>query len=110
MFEEASVSLAEIAEEFTKGIVHESVPPAMPKGLYPSATGVGPGMSAFPAFERLGIRWEGFIDSLMAEWQTLNIVSGLLLSYVVGLSFLQKEIDIEFQSDYDDFSNPSGSR
>jgi hypothetical protein len=33
-----------------------------------------------PPFSGLKTSWEGFIDSLLREWQTLNIVSVLLLS------------------------------
>jgi hypothetical protein len=33
-----------------------------------------------PAYRRLKDGWEHFIDSLMREWKTLNIISVLLLS------------------------------
>jgi hypothetical protein len=70
------VTLAEIAREIQNGILDEySWYGTKPSG--PAKTNL------YPAYERLGNRWMGFIDSLMAEWQTLNIVSGLLLSYVV---------------------------
>ena len=35
---------------------------------------------------KLKTTWEAFIDSLLREWKTLNIVSVLLLSCVLGLS------------------------
>jgi hypothetical protein len=35
----------------------------------------------------LTISWQFFIDSLIREWKTLNIVSVLLLSYVFTYSF-----------------------
>ena len=35
-----------------------------------------------PAFKRLISTWEHFIDSVMREWKTFNIVSVLFLSYV----------------------------
>lgn len=35
-----------------------------------------------PALVRFKHSWEAFIDSLLREWKTLNVVSALLLSYV----------------------------
>lgn len=35
-----------------------------------------------PPYENLKYTWESFIDSLMREWKTFNIISVLLLSYV----------------------------
>lgn len=35
-----------------------------------------------PALGRFMESWEDFVDSLMREWKTLNVVSALLLSYV----------------------------
>jgi hypothetical protein len=35
-----------------------------------------------PALIRFKHSWEAFIDSLLREWKTLNLVSVLLLSYV----------------------------
>jgi hypothetical protein len=35
-----------------------------------------------PALVRFKNSWEAFIDSLLREWKTLNVVSALLLSYV----------------------------
>ena len=35
-----------------------------------------------PAFKRLTSSWEFFIDSVMREWKTFNIISVLFLSYV----------------------------
>jgi hypothetical protein len=35
-----------------------------------------------PALIRFKHSWEAFIDSLLREWKTLNVVSALLLSYV----------------------------
>jgi hypothetical protein len=42
-----------------------------------------------PALIRFQRSWEAFIDSLLREWKTFNVVSALLLSYVY--SFLLKE-------------------
>lgn len=36
-----------------------------------------------PALARFKNSWEAFIDSLMREWKTQNVVSALLLSSVV---------------------------
>jgi hypothetical protein len=36
-----------------------------------------------PALVRFKYSWEQFIDSLLKEWKTLNLVSALLLSYVL---------------------------
>ena len=35
-----------------------------------------------PQYERLKVTWESFIDSIMREWKTFNIISVLLLSCV----------------------------
>lgn len=40
-------------------------------------------------FSHLKSSWEGFIDSLMREWKTLNIISVLLLSCVISRTKLQ---------------------
>ncbi|KAJ3495064.1 hypothetical protein NLJ89_g10687 [Agrocybe chaxingu] len=42
-----------------------------------------------PQYERLKATWEGFIDSVMREWKTFNIISVLLLSAI--LTILQIE-------------------
>jgi hypothetical protein len=39
-----------------------------------------------PPFSNLKSSWEGFVDLLMREWKTLNIVSVLLLSCVIYIS------------------------
>jgi hypothetical protein len=39
-----------------------------------------------PALARFKVSWEAFIDSLLREWKTLNVVSALLLSYVAFLT------------------------
>ena len=51
---------------------------------FPQTVSMGPHML------KLKASWEGFIESLVREWKTLNIISVLLLSYVVhpgGLHF-----------------------
>ena len=35
-----------------------------------------------PAYKSLASTWEGFIESIMREWKTFNIISVLHLSYV----------------------------
>jgi hypothetical protein len=37
----------------------------------------------YPAFMQFSLSWEFFIDSLMEEWKTFNIVSVLLSAYVL---------------------------
>jgi len=41
-----------------------------------------------PEYERLKSTWEAFIDSVMREWKTFNVISVLLLSCV--LSFFSR--------------------
>ena len=36
--------------------------------------------TVLPQYERLKTTWESFIDNVMREWKTLNILSALLLS------------------------------
>ncbi|KAF5374277.1 hypothetical protein D9758_004578 [Tetrapyrgos nigripes] len=38
-----------------------------------------------PALMRFKMSWEGFVDSLMKEWKTLNVVSTLLLSAILTI-------------------------
>lgn len=45
-----------------------------------------------PSLVRFKISWEAFIDSLMREWKTLNVVSALLLSYVLSLSVVRMKV------------------
>jgi len=68
-----------------------------------------------PALVRFKNSWEAFIDSLLREWKTLNLVSALLLSYVFATAshFLLK---IPLQQchpvhvpEYRDVSGSSGS-
>jgi hypothetical protein len=39
--------------------------------------------SLYPAFRQFSSSWEIFIDSLMEEWKTFNIVSVLLSAYAL---------------------------
>ncbi|KAF9525924.1 hypothetical protein CPB83DRAFT_507209 [Crepidotus variabilis] len=38
-----------------------------------------------PQYEKLKVTWEGFIDSMMREWKTFNIISVLLLSAILTI-------------------------
>lgn len=53
-------------------------------GLLDGFNAQGVGMEGAPkipvAYERLKTTWEGFIDSVLREWKTFNIISVLLLS------------------------------
>lgn len=49
-------------------------------GLRGSADEHSHGQKMPKAYSRLKKNWEEFIDNLMREWKTLNIISGLLLS------------------------------
>lgn len=74
IFEEADLSLPEIKK----------------MALETASTAKGPlDMQFFESsnmplqYTRLKSTWEGFIDSVMREWKTFNIISVLLLSFVV---------------------------
>jgi len=47
-------------------------------GQHSSPTVVDPD-SLPPAYRQLTVRWSCFIDDLLEEWRTLNIVSALLV-------------------------------
>ena len=75
IFEEADMSLPEIKkmalETASQGLTHEfEIQMAFESPSVP------------PAYKRLTSTWESFIDSVMREWKTFNIISVLLLSYV----------------------------
>ncbi|PPQ74666.1 hypothetical protein CVT24_003823 [Panaeolus cyanescens] len=46
-----------------------------------------------PCYQKLQNSWEGFIDSLLKEWKTLNIVSVLLLSAILTVLQLEGAAD-----------------
>ncbi|KIY44695.1 hypothetical protein FISHEDRAFT_77314 [Fistulina hepatica ATCC 64428] len=46
-----------------------------------------------PALARFRHSWEAFIDSLMREWKTLNLVSALLLSAIMSMFQVQAATD-----------------
>ena len=75
IFEEADMSLPEIKkmalETASQGLTHEfEIQMAFESPTVP------------PVYKRLTLTWESFIDSVMREWKTFNIISVLLLSYV----------------------------
>ena len=75
IFEEADMSLPEIKkmalETASQGLTHEfEMEMAFESPTVP------------PAYKRLTSTWESFIDSVMREWKTFNIISVLLLTYV----------------------------
>lgn len=66
IFEDAQLTLEEIKEMALKDTVN--------------GQSKGSGSKMPGAYIRLKKNWEHFIDNLMREWKTLNIISGLLLS------------------------------
>ncbi|KAF9445739.1 hypothetical protein P691DRAFT_805229 [Macrolepiota fuliginosa MF-IS2] len=55
-----------------------------------SECGLDPSYDTFatslpPAYQRLANRWGIFIENLMREWKTMNIVSGLLVSGILSI-------------------------
>lgn len=52
--------------------------------------------SVSPSLFRFKHSWETFIDSLIREWKTLNVVSALLASYVSCALFQRNPTDKEF--------------
>ncbi|KIM38313.1 hypothetical protein M413DRAFT_244392 [Hebeloma cylindrosporum] len=46
-----------------------------------------------PQYERLKSTWEAFIDSVMREWKTFNIISVLLLSAILTILQIQSAAD-----------------
>ena len=72
IFEEADLSLPEIKkmalETASKGKEMHSIHMAFETSSVP------------PAYESLKHTWESFIDCVMREWKTFNVISVLLLS------------------------------
>jgi len=80
IFEEADMSMLEIKE-----MAVADLPQLQYTFIYfPHRMDMGPHMSNLKA------SWEGFIDSLLKEWKTLNIISALLLSYVLHFGRLPR--------------------
>lgn len=76
IFEEADLTLPEI-----KKMALETASQGSPDSF--DALSFEVGITAVPPqYERLKTTWESFIDSVMREWKTFNIISVLLLSCV----------------------------
>ena len=76
IFEEADLTLPEIKKMALETALHS--PLGSLDGLsFETGIAVVP-----PQYERLKVTWESFIDSVMREWKTFNIISVLLLSCV----------------------------
>ncbi|KAH6916445.1 hypothetical protein BKA70DRAFT_1068372, partial [Coprinopsis sp. MPI-PUGE-AT-0042] len=78
IFEEADLSLGEIKE-----MALESA--SKSKAMHVDAFFMEPHSATLPAYESLKRTWEGFIDSVMREWKTFNIISVLLLSAILTI-------------------------
>lgn len=79
IFQEADLTLEEVKEMALQASAEDNKTfqyNILDMGLYyhPEGTNLS------PAYQRLKSAWEHFIDNLMREWKTLNIVSVLLLS------------------------------
>ncbi len=82
IFEEADLTLPEI-----KKMALETASQGSPDTF--DALSFEAGIAAVPPqYERLKVTWESFIDSVMREWKTFNIISVLLLSCVSFCSAL----------------------
>ena len=76
IFEEADLTLPEI-----KKMALETASRGLPSTF--DALTLEAGIAAVPPqYEKLKTTWEEFIDSIMREWKTFNIISVLLLSCV----------------------------
>ena len=99
IFEEANMSLPEIKkmalETASQGLTHEfEIQMAFESSSVP------------PSFKKLTSTWEYFIDSVIREWKTFNIVSVLLLNVCyVRLSLLLLPNLILAQGHSDHFAN-----
>ena len=66
--------------------------------------------SVSPSLFRFKHSWETFIDSLIREWKTLNVVSALLSSYVSPISLIEPKLTIFGQSDRQHLSSSGGCK
>ncbi|EJD42373.1 hypothetical protein AURDEDRAFT_185998 [Auricularia subglabra TFB-10046 SS5] len=84
VFEDAEVSRPDIERLIERVRVSEG----RPTTNFPSPREWDAGVEAgvvSPALGRFKDNWEEFVDSLMREWKTLNLVSALLLSAIVTI-------------------------
>jgi len=74
IFEEADMSMPQIKQ----GILEAAIQLKQPVKNIADARQLGPVESA--QYTKLQNTWKSFIESLIREWKTLNIISVLLLS------------------------------
>ncbi|PPR00865.1 hypothetical protein CVT24_000317 [Panaeolus cyanescens] len=79
IFQEAEVSILDIKE----GILQTARQRDLPTDIA-DAWAFEPPVSSKP-YERLNETWTAFIDSLLKEWKTLNIISVLLLTAILSV-------------------------
>ncbi len=82
IFEEADLTLPEL-----KKMALETASQVSPNNFDPRWLEAGI-VTVPPQYERLKMTWESFIDSVIREWKTFNIISVLLLSCVLSCSAL----------------------
>lgn len=80
LFEEAEVTRPEI-QRMIDGVA---------QGLNLTHDWTPPNVS--PTLARFKMNWEEFVDIVIQEWKTLNVVSALLLSYVYSFSERMPEV------------------
>ncbi|PFH52950.1 hypothetical protein AMATHDRAFT_45858 [Amanita thiersii Skay4041] len=80
IFEEADLSVPELVRLAQVAIGQEKRYRGSFSALEVTALTKEPTYPSSP-FWNLKVTWEAFIDSLLREWKTLNIISALLLSY-----------------------------
>jgi hypothetical protein len=80
IFEEADLTLGEIKKMALESAVLNTKPQAFDAVWYTPQQHLMP-----PAYHSLKNTWEAFIDSIMQEWKTFNIISVLLLSCVCSV-------------------------
>jgi hypothetical protein len=85
IFEEADMTMSEI-----KGMALATlVPMTNPNGV------ISDWDHAIALNSRQKTTWEGFIDSLLKEWKTLNIVSVLLLTYASSIKLPRRRTIVD---------------
>ncbi|KAF9044282.1 hypothetical protein BJ165DRAFT_189732 [Panaeolus papilionaceus] len=83
IFLEAEVTMPEIKQ----GVLHDAQHFKTQGGWFPEPYLVS------PCYQKLQSSWDAFIDSLLKEWKTLNIVSVLLLSAILTVLQLDGAAD-----------------
>lgn len=87
---------AEVSRNDMQRIIESNRPSKLSTASYPVINNAAPAVLPFPedwtppavspALARFKNSWEEFIDSLLREWKTLNLVSALICSSVVSLT------------------------